>query len=262
MWQRIITQCQLFLLALSFFSRIPVLSWTIYSEERMNHAGRYFGLVGVVLGLICACLCLVLTEILPTTVAIILTMIASLMLTGAFHEDGLADMADGIGGGMDIESRLRIMKDSRIGTYGTAALVVILLSKWTLLTQLSMLMDLFPVWLLGYSLSRSFAASLIYDMNYVTDVSRSKSKPLAKEQTQSELFILFSTGASPLILFPMLQSLAIVITLACTRLLIKKWLKHRIGGFTGDCLGGTQQIMENLIYIVILAFAFHKSVIG
>ena len=93
MWQRIITQCQLFLLALSFFSRIPVLSWKIYSEERMNHAGRYFGLVGVVLGLICACLCHVLIEILPTTVAIILTMIASLMLTGAFHEDGLADMA-------------------------------------------------------------------------------------------------------------------------------------------------------------------------
>lgn len=78
-------------------------------------------------------------------------MVLSLLLLGAFHEDGLADMADGVGGGMTAERRLEIMKDSRIGTYGSSALIMVLLGKYLLLTELADLTSLVPVWLLAYT---------------------------------------------------------------------------------------------------------------
>ncbi len=111
-------QLELFWLSLGFFSRLPIPSDTPYSEQRMNQAGRYFALVGLLLGCLCALVYWVASTLFSTEVAVFMMMCFSLMLTGAFHEDGLTDMADGIGGGMTVERRLAIMKDSRIGTYG------------------------------------------------------------------------------------------------------------------------------------------------
>lgn len=108
-------QMELFLLAVSFFSRLPVPSDLPYSEERMNQAGRYFALVGVILGVLCALVFYFTQLIFPDSVAIVLTMAFSLLLTGAFHEDGLTDMADGIGGGMTVERRLSIMRTAASG---------------------------------------------------------------------------------------------------------------------------------------------------
>ncbi len=155
-------QWQLFLLAVSFFSRLPVPASLPYSSERMNQAGRYFALVGLLLGTLCAGVFTLLSHLFSPTISVFLTMVVSLLLTGAFHEDGLTDMADGIGGGMTVERRLTIMKDSRIGTYGASALVMALLGKFLFLSTLAEQMSLFSVWQLGYTLSRAVAASLIY----------------------------------------------------------------------------------------------------
>jgi adenosylcobinamide-GDP ribazoletransferase len=177
------------------------------------------------------------------------------LITGAFHEDGLADMADGIGGAFSVEKRLVIMKDSRIGTYGAVTLLMALLLKFTLLVELAMhgSVHLLLSIVLAASLSRSLAGSLISALPYVTDSEHSKSKPLAQAQSSSELITLLAIGAIPLLFYPSSVVFILLIVLVIFRYLFKKWLLARIGGFTGDCLGAAQQISELLIYITLVA---------
>ncbi|KOO06382.1 adenosylcobinamide-GDP ribazoletransferase [Vibrio hepatarius] len=247
-------QLELFWLSLGFFSRLPIPSDTPYSEQRMNQAGRYFALVGLLLGCLCALVYWVASTLFSTEVAVFLMMCFSLMLTGAFHEDGLTDMADGIGGGMTVERRLTIMKDSRIGTYGASALVMALLGKFVFLSQLAQSADLVVVIIAVYAFSRGVAASLIYDMPYVSDIDTSKSKPLANKQSQLELTILIVTSLLPLICFDTGLMVALVAAGLIFRFALKRWLLKRLGGFTGDCLGAAQQLTELLSYLVILAW--------
>ncbi|WP_165311165.1 adenosylcobinamide-GDP ribazoletransferase [Vibrio ziniensis] len=248
-------QFELFLLALSFFSRVPVPANLPYSSERMNQSGRYFALVGILLGSLCAGFYACAELLLTPEISIFLTMVLSLMLTGAFHEDGLADMADGIGGGMTVERRLTIMKDSRIGTYGSSALIMALLGKYVLLTAISNFISLIPVWLVGYTLSRSVASSFIFNTPYVSDSDTSKSKPLAHKQSYSELAVVIITGLIPCVLLDGYLTLVLISAAFLFRQLFKRWLISRLGGFTGDCLGAAQQLMELTIYLVIVIFA-------
>lgn len=248
-------QLELFWLALGFFSRLPIPQSTPYSESRMNQAGRYFALVGLCLGALCAAVYWMAESVFGPNVAVVVMMVFSLLLTGAFHEDGLTDMADGIGGGMTLEKRLTIMKDSRIGTYGASALVMALLGKYVLLTELAPLTNVLLVIVAAYTLSRAVAASLIYDMSYVSDSDASKSKPLANQQSKSELAILAVSALMPLLWFDFELVAVIVGITGIFRIMFKHWLMKRIGGFTGDCLGGAQQIMELLIYMIVLGWS-------
>ena len=251
-------QWELFTLAMGFFSRLPMPKNTPYSSERMNRSGRYFSTVGLLLGVLCGGVFLLLDTVLPSAVAIFLMMSFSLMLTGAFHEDGLTDMADGIGGGMTLERRLTIMKDSRIGTYGASALIMALLGKWLLLNELVNMAALFMVIVTSYTFSRAVAASLIYDMPYVSDLDTSKSKPLANKQTKGELVFLVMVGVLPGLWFGLEFAFILSVIAYLFRVVFKKWLMARIGGFTGDCLGAAQQLMELLIYLVFTA-AFYNG---
>ncbi|MCG9682456.1 adenosylcobinamide-GDP ribazoletransferase [Vibrio sp. Isolate23] len=247
-------QIELFWLALGFFSRLPIPQATPYSEKRMNQAGRYFALVGLCLGALCAMVYWLAESVWGVNVAVVVVMVFSLLLTGAFHEDGLTDMADGIGGGMTLERRLTIMKDSRIGTYGASALVMALLGKYVLLTELAPKTELIVVLLISYTLSRAIAASLIYNMPYVSDPEVSKSKPLANQQSKSELVILAVTALLPMLWLDYTLVVLLITAALMFRVLFKHWLMKRIGGFTGDCLGAAQQLMEIVIYLVILGF--------
>ena len=201
--KKVTAQLNLFYLALSFFTRLPVPKTMHYSEALLNKANRYFSLVGLVTGLLLALSYACFSTFLPANISILLTMGISLLLTGAFHEDGLADMADGIGGAFLIEKRLTIMKDSRIGTYGAVTLVMALLLKFTLLAELAKQDSnyLFLAIILAESLSRAIAGSLISSMPYVTDIEQSKSKPLAQAQSSSELSLLLLIGIAPLALY-------------------------------------------------------------
>lgn len=255
MLARLKYQFELFLLALSFFSRIPVPANLPYSSERMNQSGRYFALVGILLGAICAGFYALVDLLLTPEISIFLTMVLSLMLTGAFHEDGLADMADGVGGGMTVERRLSIMKDSRIGTYGSAALIMALLGKYVLLVAASGIISLIPIWLVGYTLSRAVASSFIFNTPYVSDSDTSKSKPLAHKQSYNELAVVVITGLIPCILLDGYLTLVLIALAVVFRQLFRRWLIRRLGGFTGDCLGAAQQLMELMIYLVVVVFA-------
>jgi adenosylcobinamide-GDP ribazoletransferase len=247
-------QMNLFYLAVSFFTRFPVPKSVIYSPEHLNKASRYFSLVGLLLGLLLAALYLLLIQGFSPVVSVLLLMMISVLFTGAFHEDGLADMADGIGGAFEKDKRLTIMKDSRIGTYGAVTLFFALALKFVLLTELankdSSIFVLAIV--LASSMSRALAASYIFDMPYVSDEKNSKSKPLAQSQTKSELAILLIFGCLPLLLFPVLITLSCLLVLFVFRFSFKAFLVSRIGGFTGDCLGAAQQISELVIYLLLV----------
>jgi adenosylcobinamide-GDP ribazoletransferase len=273
-------QVELFLLALGFFSRIPIGNNVPYSSERMNKAGRYFALVGILLGTFCGLSFIVFIRIFPPDIAILLTMVFSLLLTGCFHEDGLADMADGIGGGMTIERRLSIMKDSRIGTYGASALVMSLLAKYLLLRQLSLgylegefipllsnnfnspLITIFVILVVAYTFSRGVAASFIFNTPYVSDLDKSKSKPLAEKQSTRELTLIIICSLIPCIFINPFITLLLIIAGLIFRALFKKWLLARLGGFTGDCLGAAQQLMELIIYLILLALLNPNSTLA
>nr|WP_232771075.1 adenosylcobinamide-GDP ribazoletransferase [Colwellia sp. 75C3] len=253
--ERIKTQLNLFYLALSFFTRLPVPKTMHYSESLLNKANRYFSLVGLVTGLLLALSYVIFSEFLPANISVLLMMAISLLLTGAFHEDGLADMADGIGGGYTVEKRLLIMKDSRIGTYGAVTLVVALLLKFSLLVELAEQDSnyLLLAIILAECLSRAIAGSLISSLPYVTDIEQSKSKPLAQAQSSSELSLLLLIGIAPLAFYSSEIIFSLFIILLAFRWLFKRWLMARIGGFTGDCLGAAQQICELLIYLTLVS---------
>ena len=240
-------QLNLFFLALGFFSRIPIPRWVEYSPEKLNQASRYFAIVGWLLGGLVAIAFYLACQLFSQQIAAFLCILLSLALTGVFHEDGLADTADGFGGGMSKDKKLSIMKDSRLGTYGVTALIIALLGKWLFLSELAL-----PVAaiLLAYPLSRAIAGSFIFDMTYLTETD-SKSKPLAMQQTVTELLVLLMSGAIGLLFLEMIQALLLLVTLVVLRFALKRWLLSQIGGYTGDNLGAVQQISELAIYMIL-----------
>ncbi|HEY8940206.1 MAG TPA: adenosylcobinamide-GDP ribazoletransferase [Cellvibrio sp.] len=243
-------QLNLFFLALGFFSRIPMPHWVEYSPEKLNRSSRYLVMVGWLLGALVAALFFCAHKLFPETISLWLAMGFSLLLTGAFHEDGLADTADGFGGAFSREKKLTIMKDSRIGTYGASALVMALLGKYLLLIENS---EIIIALLIAYPLSRATAISLIADMHYVSESDTSKSKPLANQLTKTDLTMLLLTALPALFFLLPLQATILVAVLSAVRTVAKVYLNRQIGGYTGDTLGAVQQISELTIYGVLLA---------
>ena len=253
-------QLNYFLLALAFFTRIPIPASTPYSAERLNHASRYFAAVGLIIGLICGGTLWIFTMLLPSSSAIVISMVFGLLLTGAFHEDGLADMCDGLGGGLDRERKLVIMKDSRIGSYGAITLIMALLLKFTLLQGLagSGVSTAVLALLVMHPLSRALSGSLIFDMSYVRDEETGKSKPLANNQQPSDLLCLLATAALLLLLLSPLAASLLILLLFAFRQSFRRWLQGHIGGYTGDCLGAAQQLSELLGYLLFAALQYHQ----
>ena len=186
----------------------------------------------------------------PQNVAVLISIAISLLLTGCFHEDGLADTCDGLGGGWTREQKLSIMKDSRIGTYGAAALWVSLTLKFVVLSQL-----INPVLalLVAHPLSRIIPTVFIAAMSYVSDVDTSKAKPLAESGSGADTAIAIITGLIALMFIN--NPFIILFVLLVLAGVAYVFLKRQIGGFTGDALGAVQQVSELAIYLSLLALS-------
>jgi adenosylcobinamide-GDP ribazoletransferase len=170
--------------ALRFFTRLPVPAWVGHSSEALDRATRYFPAVGLLIGAIAALVFVLASCVWPTTLAVLAAMASSLYLTGAFHEDGWSDMVDGFGGGWDKAQILTIMKDSRIGSFGAVALVMLLLARFCALIELDRL-EIPLALLAGHTLSRFAATTLLRGLDYVRD--EGKAKPLATRISWGEL---------------------------------------------------------------------------
>lgn len=255
-----------FLLALQFFTRIPVTGrladWVGYSPAMLRASAGHFPGVGWVVGAVAAGVLALGLRLLPAgplgaLVAALLATAATVWLTGGFHEDGLADSADGLGGGLTRERALAIMKDSRIGSYGTLALGLALglkVALTALLAQQGAGLAAATV-LAAHVLSRAAPPAVMRAMPYVGEADGSKAKPLADAISPRGLWtglawslpalglLGWGAGGWPLATAVLLWALALGH--------MRRLLRRRLQGFTGDTLGATQQLCELALYLGI-----------
>jgi adenosylcobinamide-GDP ribazoletransferase len=238
--------------AIRFFTRLPVPAWVGHSAEALNHSARYFCAVGLLVGALGALVFVGAALFWPQPVAVLLSMAATIYTTGAFHEDGLADMVDGLGGGWDKSRILEIMKDSRVGSYGVVAMALALLGKFLLLTALDATLVPFAL-LAGHAVSRFCSTALLAAMDYVRDDLLAKSKPLATRLSLGGLLFSLLFVAPVLVLLPLVNAVAGCGLVALASLWLAGKFRRWLGGYTGDCLGAVQQVSEIAFYLGLLA---------
>lgn len=251
----LLLQLRLFFIALQFFTRIPIPAWVGFEMQWLQHSVRYFTAVGLLLGVILALCFALLSAILSPVPALLLSTAASLLLTGAFHEDGFADMCDGFGGGNSKQRVLEIMVDSRVGAFGAIGICVLLLCRLSLQAQFLPL-QMMGALLLAHPVSRLASCSLIWRMAYVK--GEGKAKPLSSQMSHAEfacacLFVLLpwmALGVAGVFSWWQL-AMALLLVLLATLEMARR-LYRKIGGYTGDCLGATQQVTEVACYVGLL----------
>ena len=294
-----------YLLAVQFFTRIPVTGrlagWVGYSPQMLRASAAHFPGVGWLVGGVLAGFSVALLLALPSggfspLVVAALGTALGIWLTGAFHEDGLADVADGLGGSYQRERALEIMKDSRVGAFGAIAITTALLLKVALLAQLGSMGAgvLAGTLFLAHVVSRTWPLCTIRLLPHVGDLAGSKSKPLAEQISVAALLVAWLWCGLALLLVLLLLTPLVTLT-PLVRLVpigqggllavlsagqgaaqplaraLWPWLgalaasglafgwmwrlfARRLQGFTGDCLGATQQVCELAFYLGFLLF--------
>ncbi|WP_317204294.1 adenosylcobinamide-GDP ribazoletransferase [Janthinobacterium sp.] len=279
-----------YLLALQFFTRIPVTGrladWVGFSPAMLRASAAHFPGVGWLVGAVVAAFTWALLVLLPPSpfaplVAAVLGTVLSVLMTGAFHEDGLADVADGLGGTLDRNRALEIMKDSRVGAFGAIAVVLALLAKVSLLALLGSLNAtlLCVALFLAHVVSRTWPLLTIRLLAHVGDVAGSKSKPLADQISLQSLLAaflwcfmavahVFIAWSAMVLVVPGVAWQTLAWWLASGFLAsglawawMTRWFARRLQGFTGDCLGAIQQVGEIAFYLG-LALAWRGVVSG
>jgi adenosylcobinamide-GDP ribazoletransferase len=183
--------------------------------------------------------------------AIVFSMISQVLLTGALHEDGLADVCDGFGGGWTREKILIIMKDSRSGAFGVIGIALALLLKFTLLRNIPA--AALP-WALvaAHGISRWCSSLLIAFGHYAREDDSSKAKPVAKKTGPWPVAGAALTGLLPMLLWKSSWVLPVVVVLQAATAWLYHYFRKWIGGYTGDCLGAVQQVTEIIFYCTLL----------
>lgn len=257
-------QLDIFFTALMFYTRIPCPKNITHDPTYLNKATRYFPLIGYIVGGIGALVFVLAYKLFHSDeLAILFSLVANILTTGAFHEDGFADVCDGFGGGWTKEKILKIMKDSAIGAYGAIGLVLLFAIKFYVIKEVVdtdwndtlILTECLITFVLVHALSRFTAISIIFTTEYVREDELSKSKPIAKQNTWKEILGAFVFGLAPLvfIMFSNWKFILIIIPLIVLRFFAIRYFKKWIGGYTGDCLGAVQQLAEVVIYLSIIA---------
>ena len=253
----------LLLVAIQFLTRLSVPPFKHYDPQWLHQSSRHFPAVGLLVGLLCAGVFWLGSLLFTPLVAAVLSTAFGIKLTGAFHEDGLADSCDGLGGGLTRERTLTIMKDSRLGTYGVLGLVSALLLKISLLASMPIPIAVIAL-IIGHTASRLLCISLLSLLPYGGEIEHAKAKPMAQQLTPIQG--LYSSGWLILaiilvaLIFPnTLQQiglgrwlLAMILALIATDYM-RRLLRRRLDGYTGDGLGATQQLSEIAIYIGLAA---------
>ncbi len=251
-------ELRLLCVALQYFTRLPMPALRDFDPAWLSQSVRYFPVAGWLVGAIGAATLWACMQALPMPLAALLALAATVAATGAFHEDGLADTFDALGGHVPRERALEIMRDSRIGTYGAAALVIALLLRWQAVAALPP-MAAMAVLVCAHSAARAGAASLMASLPYVRLESDAKAKPVAQNLSVGHLLATLLTGALPtlvcVVAFPALAVAlcAGVFAIALIRAGCARWFRARLGGYTGDGLGACEQLGEIAFLLAAVA---------
>ncbi len=277
-------QLRLFLVAVQFLTRVPVPAWSTlgFQPAWLNACVVHFPLVGALVGVVGASVLWGASAVWSPWVAAALSVTATVVLTGAFHEDGLADTFDALGGVVPRERALAIMKDSRIGTYGAAALCLSLVLRVALLAALLTSLGAWQACcalVAAHALGRMAAVVLMHWLPYAGDAEHAKAKPLATSVPRGAMGVAVGVGlvmwlvtavlswrvglapstaanaalgwqlvadASHALRWAMAPCVAVAVT-GC----MGRWLRRRLGGYTGDTLGATVQLCEVSVLLVL-----------
>ncbi|WP_417617578.1 adenosylcobinamide-GDP ribazoletransferase [Oceanisphaera sp.] len=256
--QQLTHEGRLLLVATQFLTRLPVPELRDFQPQWLHQSSRYFPAVGLLIGLLCAGVFWLGTVLFGPLVAAVASTAFGIKLTGAFHEDGLADTCDGLGGGLTREHTLTIMKDSRLGTFGTLGVLMAVLLKVSLLASMPVVLALIAL-VVGHCGSRLLSISLIALLPYGGDLEHAKAKPMAQQLTLVQGIIgALWLGLALLIadvLWPAAMAAIPAWQWALTLMLavfatdhMRRLLHRRLNGYTGDGLGATQQLSELAIY--------------
>lgn len=233
-------------IAATFLTRLPwVARFDQGDPDELARSVRWFPLIGALIGTAGAGVMSVAVLHWPATIAALLALAVMIALTGAFHEDGFADAADGLFGGMTPARRLEIMKDSRIGTFGGIALILLLLLRWQALVALP-LAQVWAALVAAHALGRAATPILALALPYVREGA--PNKPVAEGVRVHDLVIALVVGT--LLGIPLFRAIgpadSVLLACACVAVLAGlAWLfQRKIGGITGDCLGAATQTLE------------------
>lgn len=255
MWHEL----RLFFIALQFLTRVPIPGWVGFQPAWLHQSARHFPAVGLCVGALAAAVLWGAAHLWSALIAVLLSMAATIWATGAFHEDGLADTCDGLGGAVTREKALEIMKDSRLGTYGAVGLLLVLALKAAALHALAVrdLVAVLALLPLAHAWSRTATVVLLRLLAYGGDAEHAKAKPMAQQidgpgLAMALMWAAIAGGAAAVfvniavLLWALLASVVVAWFMA-------NWLRRRLGGYTGDALGATQQFSELAIYLAALA---------
>jgi len=252
---------RLLLVALQFLTRLPVSPGAGYEPAWLNRSVRHFPLVGAFVGAVGAAVLLTASTAWPPIVAALLALAATLALTGAFHEDGLADTFDALGGTVPRERALAIMKDSRIGSYGAAALLLTLAGRAALMAALCARGPVLAAAavVIAHAWGRMTAVMLMASLPYGGDAEHAKAKPLATAVGPVEWGVALGWTALAMACAAWAGGLApwragaVVAAAGLVLLAMRGWLRRRLGGYTGDTLGAAEQLAELAVLLVLAA---------
>jgi len=242
--------------ALIFFTRLPL--WRIKAfnvpAEHFNRAINYWAVIGWLTAAVMAGVLWCAAQILPPSVAVVIAILSRVLLTGALHEDGLADFLDGFGGGTTTERTLRIMKDSHIGAYGVLGLIFYILILFTLLNSMSVGNACVAI-LIADPLCKLISSQITRFLTYARTEETSKARIVYTKATITALATSVVFGIAPLILLGNMPQVLFPTALAIlTFLLLVFLMKRKINGYTGDCCGAMFLICELIFYLAYAAF--------
>ncbi len=237
--------------AMMLLTRIPV-PWRKISNKppNLSRSAWAYPLVGLIISFIGAFAYAVVAYLnLSPMLAALLAVLAMVLTTGAFHEDGLADMADGIGGGMTKDKKLEIMRDSRVGTYGAVALILSIMIRVETLDTFSYMAAILAIVAAG-PLSRAMIVLALY----LLPPAREKGLgTVAGEPPQAAMITALFFGIIPLaLLWSPLSILLAIIASILALILVSRIAMKSVDGYTGDILGAIQQVSEAAIMIALL----------
>ena len=236
-----------------FFTRLPF--WRLYQPQKEAYATvvEHWPLTGWLTGGIMAATLFGACHILPYPVAVIIAIIVRLFLTGALHEDGLADFLDGFGGGTDRQRILTIMKDSHIGTYGVLGLILYEVLLAACLFSLPPTLAALTI-LAADPYAKMVTAQLILMMPYARKEEEAKNKTVYRKMDWKAGISLAIQGLLPMGLYLWYTGLAweLIIFLPClTMYFLYLFIWRRLRGYTGDCRGALFLLTELSAYLVV-----------
>jgi adenosylcobinamide-GDP ribazoletransferase len=236
--------------AFAFLTRIPIKHG---SEVNITRSAVWFPLVGFIIGLVTGATYLLLSNLLPSLPASAIAILLGVLISGSFHQDGLADIFDGLVGGWDKKQRLEILKDSRHGTYGVTTLVLQFILQIVVLGEFSPIEGMVAL-IAMHTLAR--LAPIFLMLAPAAEGSQGMGASLSREVTLKQVagsllltFILLSSFIGLYLLPMMILMLAIIF-------LFYLYVKAKIGGIVGDALGAAEQIAETSILITLLFLSF------